>query len=71
MQTAVRRCTLAVSMLRRVLGHDPGAEMPQGASVVVGGEGVPLTDIWRCLRWSEEHALSFSMDLVSFARSWG
>jgi hypothetical protein len=42
MQTAVRRCTPAVSMLRRALGHVPGAEVPQGASAVVGGDGVPL-----------------------------
>jgi hypothetical protein len=52
-----------------VLGHDLGAEMPQGASAVVGGDGVPLTDVRRCLRWYEEHALSCSMELVSFARS--
>jgi hypothetical protein len=71
MQAAVRRCTPAVSILRRVLGHDPGAEVPQGASAVVGGEGVPLTDVPRCLRWYEEHALSCSMELVFFTKSGG
>jgi hypothetical protein len=34
-------------MLRRALGHVPGAEVPQGASAVVGGDGVPLADVWR------------------------
>lgn len=52
-------------------GHDPGAEMPQGASAVVGGDGVPLTGVRRCLRWYKEHALSCSMKLVFFARSMG
>ena len=45
MQTAVRRCTLAVRMVRKVFGHDAGAELPQVAFAVVGGDGVPLTMI--------------------------
>lgn len=50
---------------QRVLGHDPGAEEPQVASAVIGGDRVHLTDIPRCLQWCEEHALSCSMELVA------
>jgi hypothetical protein len=71
MQTAVRRCTLAVRVLRRALGHVSGAEMPQSADAVVGDDGVRLTDVPRCLRRYEEHALSCSMDLVSVMRPRG